>query len=63
MAARHEEGWSETYTSTHFLIYEGLSEYGVGVAKGTVFRDTRPGAGWFQNHPAISFEKSWGGLP
>ena len=30
----------------YFLVYEGLSKYGVGVAKGTVFQKIRPEAGF-----------------
>ena len=58
MAARHEEGCSETYTSMHFLVYEELSKYGIGVANGTVFQETRPGVG-FKTGDFV--KKSWGG--
>ena len=38
MAARHGEGCSETNISMYFLVCEGLSNDGVGVAKGIVFQ-------------------------
>ena len=46
MAARHEKRCSETYLSMYFLVCEGLSNDGVGVTRGTVFQETRPGAGF-----------------
>ena len=39
---------SKAYLHTFFLVREGLSTDNVGVAKGTVFQEVRPGAG-FEN--------------
>ena len=44
MAPRHEEGCSERYICTYFLVYEGLSNDDVVVAKATVVQEIRPGA-------------------
>ena len=58
MAARQEEGRYETQVFACVLVCKGISNGDVGVAKGTVFEDMRPGVGF---KPAISFKKSWGG--
>ena len=42
----------------HFLVCIGLSNDDVGVARGTVFQEIRPGAG-FKTGDFV--EKSWGG--
>ena len=60
MAARHEERYSETCISTYFLGFEGLSNIGVGVAKGAVFKEKRPGAGF---KTGDSVKEKLGGLP
>ena len=46
MAARHEQGCSETHISMYFFVWEGLSNDSVGVANGTVLQETRPEAGF-----------------
>ena len=47
MAARHEEGCHEMHIFAYFLVlHEGLSNDDVGVARGTVFQEIRPGAGF-----------------
>ena len=43
----------------YFLVCKGLSNDDVGVARGTVFQEIRPG-GLFSK-PMISLEKCWGG--
>ena len=58
-AARQEEGRYETQLFVYFLACKGLSNDDVGVARGTVFQEVRPGAGF--KKPAISLKKSWGG--
>ena len=58
MAARYEEGCYGRYIFTHFLVREGLSTDDVGVAKGTLFREIRPGE--LVSKPAISLKNSWG---
>ena len=47
MAARHEEGCYEKYILIYFLACTGISNDGVGVARGTVIQEVRirPGAG------------------
>ena len=60
MAGRQEEGCSEKYISMYVLVGEGLSNDGVGSAKGTVFQDTRPGA-CFKTRDFVKEES--GGLP
>ena len=37
---------AETYISVYFLVCGGLSNDGVGVAKGAVFQEAGPGAGF-----------------
>ena len=59
MAARHEEGCYGMHFSMHFLVCRGLSNDDVGVARGTVSQETRPGAG--VSKPAISSKKNVGG--
>ena len=44
MAARQEEGRYEAQLFVFFLVCKGLSNYDVGVARVTVFREVRPGA-------------------
>ena len=51
MSARHEGGCYEKKASTYFLVFKGLlvvvvvlSNDDVGVVRGTVFREIRPGA-------------------
>ena len=61
MAARHEERYSETCISTYFLGFEGLSNIGVGVAKGAVFKEKRPGAGFKTG--VFIVKKTLGGMP
>ena len=46
MAARHEEGCYEKSILTYFHVCIGLSSDVVGAAKGTVFQEIRPGAGF-----------------
>ena len=50
MAARHEEGCHEKKKKhknfIHFLSCQGLSNDDVGVARGTVFQEIRPGVGF-----------------
>ena len=45
-AARYEEGCYEKYIFTYVLVRAGLSTDDVGVAKGTVFQEIRPSAGF-----------------
>ena len=45
MAARHEEGCYENNISMCSLVCKEISEDDVGVARGTVSQETRPGAG------------------
>ena len=45
MAARHEEECYEKNVFPHFLVCNGLSNEDAGVTRGTVFQETRPGAG------------------
>ena len=56
MAARHEEGFYEKDILIYSLVWKGLSNDGVGVAKGTVFKEIRPGS-----KPAISPKETLGG--
>ena len=44
MAARQEERRYDTQLFVYFLVCKGLSNDGVGVARGTVFEEIRPGA-------------------
>ena len=49
MAARHKEGCYLRNAAVHFLVCKerkGLSNDDVGVARGTVFQEVRPGAGF-----------------
>ena len=49
MAARHKEGCYLRNVSVHFLLCKGLlllSNDDVGVGRGTVFQEVRPGAGF-----------------
>ena len=59
VAARYDEGCYEKYIFTHVFVREGLSTDDVGVAKGTVFQEIRPRAG-FKTGDFIH-KKSWGG--
>ena len=45
MAARHEEGCYEKKSLMYSLACAGLSNDDVGVARGTVFQEVRPGDG------------------
>ena len=58
MAALHEEGCYETNTFSCFLVCKGLSNDDVEVARGTVFQEIWPGAG-FKNQ-RFRFKKCWG---
>ena len=61
MAARQEEeGRYETQLFVYFLACKGLSHDDVGVARGTVFQETRLGAG-FENVDFV--EEKLGELP
>ena len=62
MAARHEEGCYEENICISFLVCGGLSNDDVGVARGTLFQEIRPG-GELVSKPAISLNNSGGGLP
>ena len=44
MAARHEEGCYQVKVSTYFLVCNVPSNKHVGLARGTVFQEVRPGA-------------------
>ena len=47
VAAPHDKGSCEkNYIFTYFLACEGLSDDDVGVARGTLFQEIRPGAGF-----------------
>ena len=46
MVVRHEERVPERYSFTYFLVSERLSNDYIGVAKGTVFQEIWPGAGF-----------------
>ena len=46
MAARHQEDAMKTCTFKRFLVCKGLSNDDVGRARGTVFQDIQPGAGF-----------------
>ena len=55
MATRHEERRYEQSISIYFLACKGRPKDDVGVARGSVFQELRPGAG-FKTAPAISLE-------
>ena len=59
MPARHEEACHEKHISRKYLVYKGLPNDEVGEARGTIFRETRPGG--LVSTPAISSKKSWEG--
>ena len=46
MTARPEEGCHEIIVCVHVLYCEGLSNNGVGVTRGAVLQEIRPGAGF-----------------
>ena len=46
MAARHEEGCYGKKIITYDLVCKGLSNDDVGVARGAVLQELRPGAGF-----------------
>ena len=46
MAARHEEGCYEKSILKQFHVCKGLSNDDVGAARGTIFQEIRPGAGF-----------------
>ena len=46
MAAQHHEECYEKHVFTCFLVRKGLSTDDVGVARGTVFPEIRPWAGF-----------------
>ena len=60
MAARREEGCYEKRDILHvcFLVCKGLSNHGDRVARGSVFQEIRPGAGF---KTGVFFKKSVGG--
>ena len=60
MAARHEEGCHENNILKQFPVCKGLSNDDVGTARGTVFREIRPGVG-FKTGEFV--EEKLGGLP
>ena len=60
MAARHEEGCYKIYLFAHFPVCKGHSNDDVGVAKGTAFQETQPGAG-FKTGDFV--KEKLGGLP
>ena len=62
VAARYEEGCHEKCIFTYFLVREGLlsADDDVGVAKGTVFQEIRPWAGFQTGDFA---KEKLGGLP
>ena len=45
VAARHKEGCYKKNASVHFLVCKGLSNGDIGVTRGAVIKDIRPGAG------------------
>ena len=60
MAARHEEGCCEASVLVYFLGRKDLSNDDVRVARGTVFQEIRPGAG-FKTGDLV--KEKLGGLP
>ena len=50
MAARHKEGCYEKSILKHFHACKGLSNDDIGAARGTVFQEIRPGAGFKTGH-------------
>ena len=60
VAARYKKGCYEKYIFTYFLVREGLSTDDVGVAKGIVFQEIRPWAG-FKTSDFV--KETLGGLP
>ena len=58
MAARHEEGCNEKSILKLFRVCKGLSNDDVGAARGAVFQEIRPGAG-FRTGDFVN-EKLWG---
>ena len=46
MAAPQDERFDEKTIFTYFLFREGLSNHDVGVARGSLFQETWPGAGF-----------------
>ena len=61
MAARHEEAcYEKKHPHTFSCLPEGLSNHDVGVARGIVFQETRPGAG-FKTGDFV--KEKLGGLP
>ena len=63
-AARHDEGCYGKITFSYFLVYKGLSNDDVGVARGVArgaeYQEVRPGAG-FQTGDSAT--EKLGGLP
>ena len=61
MAARHtRKDTIEKKLSIYFLVCKGLTIDDVRVARGTVFQEIRPGAGFETGH---FVEEKLGGLP
>ena len=60
MAHQHEECCYEKIPFTCCLAYKGLSNNGVGVGRGTVLQEMRPGAGFKTGY---FVDKTLGGLP
>ena len=60
MDARHKESCQDKNVFTYFLVCKGLSNDDVGAARGSVFQEIRPGAGF----KTVGFvEEKLGGLP
>ena len=60
MAARREEYCHENHIFICFLVRKGLSNDSIGVGRGTVFKDIRPGAD-FKTGDFV--QEKLGGLP
>ena len=60
MAARHEEGCYKKSICKYYFVRGGLSNDDVRVARGTVFQEIRPGAG-FKTGDFV--KEKLGGLP
>ena len=60
VAARHEEGCYEENIFIHCFVCKGLSNDDVGVARGTLFEEIRPDAG-FKTDDFV--KENWGGIP
>ena len=60
MAARHEEQFKKENVFKYFLVHKGLLNYDIGVARGTVFHEIWPEAG-FKTGDFV--QENLGGLP